>query len=187
MRDRDVRPALLAYLAPERAAGAMVVEEMGLLHGSVRADVVLLSEHLHGYEVKAAKDNMKRLPNQVRAYGAVMDKATLVVAEAHLPKALTLLPEWWGVLVATAEDGRLCLEQERVAAPNPDSSLLAVVKLLWREEALEALARHGLARGLRKWPRGRMYARLVEAVPAHMLKAEVLAALRGRKDWRPSG
>ena len=41
-----------------------VVDELELLRGVVRVDVAVISDTLHGYEIKSASDNLIRLPNQ---------------------------------------------------------------------------------------------------------------------------
>ncbi|WP_163998663.1 sce7726 family protein [Pyxidicoccus caerfyrddinensis] len=179
-RDADVRPGLVARL---RAAhpGSQVLEEMGLHHGHVRVDVAVISaDCLHGYEVKADADTLKRLPVQVWRYGEVMDRCTLVVGLRHLDAALPLLPAWWGIVIAS-RDG---FHAARPALPNPDPCAHNTCRLLWREESLALLDEVGAARGVRGKAKNTLYRRLVEVVPAAELRAHVRRLVVARGDWR---
>ena len=81
MRDRDVRQALTENLRAlhDGAPDTHIRHELGLEHGQVFVDVVVINGELHGYELKSDSDTLDRLPRQVQAYSAVLDKATLVV------------------------------------------------------------------------------------------------------------
>jgi hypothetical protein len=49
-----------------------VVDELELVRGEVRIDVAVIGDIMHGYEIKSAKDNLLRLPNQQLHYGKVL-------------------------------------------------------------------------------------------------------------------
>src|SRR5689334_9253856 len=78
----------------------LILNEMGIRHGAVRADVVVINGRLHGYELKSDVDTLKRLPSQMQEYCAVFERMTLILAGKHLEKALDIVPEWWGIEVA---------------------------------------------------------------------------------------
>lgn len=180
MRDSDIRPLLCRRL---RAAhpDALVLDEVGLVHGHVRVDVAALSSDcFHGYEVKADADSLRRLPTQVWRYGEALDACTLVTGPRHLDGALALLPPWWGVVVATGED----FHQGRAALPNPSPSPVYTTMLLWRDEVLALLESRDAARGFRKSCRLTLYHRLVEVVPAAELRGLVRRTVLARGDWR---
>lgn len=77
-----------------------MVDELLLAWGAVRADVTLVNGTLEGFEIKAAKDTLKRLPAQIEAYDAIFEYAWLVTTTNHLREARAVLPVWWGILVA---------------------------------------------------------------------------------------
>lgn len=182
MRDGDVRQALLAELRRSPPAlSAWVREEVDLGRGQVRADVVCVSSHLHGYEVKSAVDNLRRLPAQVRWYSQALCRCTLVTAERHLAHALPLLPPWWGVQLASPGAGGVALVVVRPSLPNPGQVVLELAGLLWREEAQAALEARGQARGVRGKPRAALYSRMVETMTAEEVRAAVCAGLTTRQ------
>ncbi|WAS89390.1 sce7726 family protein [Corallococcus sp. NCRR] len=171
----------------EAAPGGRVVDELGLCHGYVRVDVASISaDCLHGYELKADRDTLSRLPTQAEHYGAVMDRCTLVTGGAHLQEALQVVPPWWGVLRVEVDLFGLRFEQLREARVNPAPDPLATCRLLWRDEALAFLEELGAARGVRGKPRDALYARLVEVAPVDQLRAHVRQVLLKREDWRAS-
>lgn len=90
-----------------RCPDTLVIDEFGLDHGACRIDIAVINGHLRGIEIKAEADALARLPRQVAAYGAVMDKASLIVTEKHYDAALAQLPAWWGVILTqrTASGG----------------------------------------------------------------------------------
>lgn len=186
LKDEDVRPGLHAWLR-ERLPRTPVLDEVGLLHGDCRVDVLTLSARcLHGYEVKADADTLARLPRQVLAYSQVLDRCTLVVGALHLERAAALVPSWWGLVsVLRRTAGGVKLVPVRHAQPNVEVVPLSVARLLWRDEALALLRELGEGRGMSHAPRVALYRRLVDVLPAEVLRAHVRRRLLVREDWRP--
>ena len=96
LKDADLRTAALGRLLAHAASApdTLVVNELGLAHGASRVDIAVINGHIRGVEIKAEADSLERLPRQVEAYGRVVDRATLIADERHLPAALSLLPDW---------------------------------------------------------------------------------------------
>lgn len=187
MRDRDVRQALKGRLEAEHVGepDTLLLDELGLEHGDVRVDVAVINGELHGYELKSARDTLERLPRQVVAYSAALDRATLVVAATHLEKAAALVPAWWGINVAIAEEGGgVRVEAHRPALPNVEQQSLSVARLLWRPEVLRMLEELGAAHGVRSKPRAFLYERLTECLALAQLRERVRLALKSRTGWR---
>ncbi|MCJ2011797.1 sce7726 family protein [Methylobacterium sp. J-076] len=190
MRDRDVRTAVLAYLDHLHAgdAGTRVVQEMGIWAGSVRVDIAVINGELHGFELKSERDTLERLPTQADLYSQVFDRVTLVVAEKHATKAVAIVPEWWGVLLASGSDVRgVGLHDDRQPVRNPAAIPVQIARLLWRAEALDVLDRHGLARGFRSRPVEILVQRMASEMPIDTLRDEVRAALKVRQGWLGQG
>lgn len=114
MLDADIRRALLQHLA----AHPLIVKEMGVC-GQVRCDVVALSEEMVGYEIKSDADTLRRLPRQVEWYSRVLDRAHVVTTERHLEGVQGVVPEWWGVMVASGPADDVRLQPLREAGANP--------------------------------------------------------------------
>ncbi len=64
MRDRDVRQALRRKVLRDHIgdSSTLVLDELGLRHGTCRVDIAVVNSLLHGYEIKSDADNLARLP-----------------------------------------------------------------------------------------------------------------------------
>lgn len=177
-RDCEVRDLLRQWLERKHAAerDTVVVEELGLNRRFVRADVAVVNGLLHGYEIKAARDNLNRLARQVRVYCAVFDRSTLVVDSRHLSKASALVPDWWEIIAIV--DGGLRIE--RRGRRNPSRQPRTLVELIWRDDALALLERKGEARGFRRKPRHQIWDRVCDLYTVNEIAAAVRSHLKAR-------
>lgn len=185
MRDSDVRKAVRAML-DQRHAGdfdTRIVEEMGVWSGSVRIDIAVINGELCGFELKSDRDTLQRLPLQSELYSRVFDRLDLVVGERHAMKAEEHIPQWWGIQVAAEAGGCVSLHDHRAGAPNPNPDPYLIAQLLWKTEAVEALAVRGLAKGWRAKRIKEIHERLASEVPLSELKDVVRSALKARTDW----
>ena len=187
MNDYQIRTALKQKLLPSylKDTESIILDELGLRHGSARVDLVVVNSILHGFELKSNRDTLARLPNQARIYNSVLDRVTLVVGNRHANKALQIVPEWWGVILADKrEHGGIYFSKVREPCNNPSPDILAIAMLLWREEALTLLEEFGEAKGLRYKPRKAIYARITEVADLKQLRARVCQQLKNRTNWR---
>lgn len=188
MRDYDVRVALRTHLLSEHEDEldrTLLVDELGLC-GQARVDIAVVNGSLTGYELKSARDNLDRLPNQVAIYSRVLDFAYLVVANSHLKRARAMLPHWWGIVGVREEHGEMRLTFRRQARKNPAVDPNFLAQLLWRDEALTVLTRYGLDAGIRSKPRDILWHRLAQDLELNELRYEVRTALRERRGWQES-
>lgn len=186
-KDYEIRQALVRQLDavykddPEHKT----VEELGINHGSVRADVVVINGIMDCYEIKSDRDTLQRLPEQIRAYNAVFDKVTLVVGFAHIYEALEIIPDWWGVTIAKADArGEIVFSTIREATNNSNKDKDAIARLLWKKEALHVLEEKQQAMGVRSKPRAVIYERLTSTVDIEELSLIVRQSLCSRPLWR---
>jgi hypothetical protein len=165
-----------------------MVEEMCLSGGAVRVDMALLTAPLTGIELKSDRDTLARLPAQMKVYNQVFGRMILIIGPKHLTKALALVPDWWGIFVATmAEDEAVSLEIVRPAGDNPKLSAKAVATLLWRAETLDLLKEHGLDKGFRTKNLRVLRKRLNEGVAGDEIVAAVSRTLSKRPGtWLPT-
>lgn len=181
--DKVIRGRVLAKLREDHAqeTGTVFLEELGLCCGSVRVDVAVATPLiLHGYEIKGETDTLKRLPNQVEVYSGVLDRATLVVHQAHLKHAEQMVPAWWGLIVA-GDAGNL--EIRREGAENPAINPRWLVESLWRNEAYEILESRRLHKGLTRKPKHDLFDVLAVNLRLEELRFEVRTRIRTRPVW----
>jgi hypothetical protein len=186
MRDRDVRDSVWRWLEVAHAGDkeTLMLDELGLLNGATRIDIAVINGQIEGYELKSERDTLERLPAQRDIYNKVLDRISLVVAENHHDAAEEIIPEWWGLAVASNSRGGVLVTQERPPQMNPGLDAATLASLLWRDEALAVLERYGAARGVRSKPRETLYERLAVALDLDLVRAEVRATLKVRAGWR---
>lgn len=180
---RNLVKAELPRLVRSRSQ-ALLIEEMEVCLGRARVDLAVIADHLIGIEIKGPKDDVDRLPNQVRAYSKCFDRVVLVVHEFLAEKAVSFIPAWWGVVVARGESGDYQHQFVRRPRPNPDLDLDAVLSLLWRDEIdgllVDLLGTIPKPRATKKSIRAELLAR----VEAPVLRNASLNKLRHRSEWR---
>lgn len=187
MRDVDVRPVLKRRLDARYGtqADAIIVEELGICHGTVRADIAVINGSLKGYEIKSDRDTLTRLASQAEIYNKVFDTVTIVVADRHLERAARMIPVWWGIEVVRANAlSKLRLCRIRKEGRNPGVDPFALVQLLWREEALSLLRQMSPSGLAANKPRRFFWQALAGSVPLSELKKIVRECLKSRKSWR---
>ena len=182
LSDPDIRGALRKRLQRAQSVEeeTVLIEELGICQGSTRIDLAVVNGVIHGYEIKSDRDSLRRLRKQVEIYNRVVDKATLVVGNAHLEESLELIPGWWGVWQAESKSGQIRFETVREAFENPWVEVQSLVELLWRDDALSLLDRKNATWGVRSKPRRIMWDRICEQFE----KAEIAAAVREQLRFR---
>lgn len=187
LRDSDVRQAVRSRLLSHarRCSETLIVEELGLNHGTNRVDIAVINGHIRGLEIKAEADKLDRLPQQVAAYGCVVDKACLIVAPRHLDAAVDMLPAWWGIIVATrgSEQG-VSFKRMRAERANRAPDAMMVARLLWRPEVTAALRELGVTEKALRAPREGLYSLLVAKLSRRQIGALVRETLKRRVSWR---
>jgi len=187
LKDEDLRAAALRRLlaGAQKCADTLVLEELGLTHGTSRVDIAVINGHIRGVEIKAEADSLERLPRQVNAYGLVVDRATLIASERHLPAALELLPSWWGVVSARrAANGSVVFRRLRDERANRETDAISLARLMWRDEVHAVLSGMGCTPQLLRQPRASLYAELARRLPKAQLATLVRTTLKSRTNWR---
>src|ERR1700722_9766572 len=187
LRDLDIRRSLHDVLAEEHAhePDSLLIDELGVCQGAARIDLAVVNGSINGFEIKSEADRLHRLARQRDAYGAVLDTVTLVTCQRHLAAARLQLPRWWGLMVAARDDrGVIVLRRTRRSRPNPHVDPEALAQLLWRAEALELLAAHGLAHGMHSKTRSLLWSALARHLSRQDLSKGVRDALKQRSSWR---
>ena len=185
IRDVDIRNLLLRKLQRRKARKSVIIQELGLHQGDSRVDVAVLNGFIHGYEIKSGADSLNRLPRQVKHYGKVCDRVTIIVSSGHLEEVKRLVPAWWGISVV--ERGRLGLRMKRIRRPNPNPKIVAasIVQLLWRDEVVQILKKRKRKNRIVKGPRTILWKKLLQSVSTADLRSIVVNTIMVRPHWRP--
>jgi hypothetical protein len=190
MNEKIIRVALRKAVFQRYAnlPDAAVLEEVGLLHGAARIDFLVVNGALHGFEVKSDRDTLRRLPEQARFYNRVLDRITLVVGYRLADAAIRLIPEWWGVkLVDQGKRGAVRFLDARRPKGNHLVQSDAVVKLLWKSEALEFLRTLRAEEGIQWRTRKAIYATLMQFADLNLIRTQVSHYLIARKAQLSAG
>ncbi|WP_085090272.1 sce7726 family protein [Azospirillum oryzae] len=189
VKDSEVRSALHRKVLAEHheEPDTLVLDELGLEHGTCRVDVAVINGSIHGYEIKSDADTLERLPFQIEVYCRSLDKVTLVCGAAHREKAEAIIPDWWGLKLAIGGPRR-AVHFEDIRRPKLNRSIdaEAVATLLWSHEALALLQAAGAAKGMKGKSRAVLYRRLTEVMPLEQLRDQVRTCLKARTQWRSS-
>jgi len=187
VKDCEIRAAAHGTLLRHARAcpDTIVLDELGVDHGACRIDIAVINGHIRGLEIKADADVLDRLPGQVAAYGAVVDRATLIASPRHIARALPLLPEWWGVMSAEQlASGTIAFRTVRRERANRSVDPLTLARLLWRPEAAAILRSLGTSEKHLREPRETLYRMLIKALPRRVLAERVRHTLKVREAWR---
>lgn len=185
--DQDIRKALLEKVISEHVTNpdTLVIEELGLDRGSCRVDVAVVNGHLHGYEIKSASDTLDRLPGQEATYSKVLDRASLVVSENHIDKAIPLIPDWWGVrAVSVGPRGAVNIRLVRPSNLNPSICPESLAGLLWRDELVALLVEADVQKKALRANRSELCKIVASKIPLRSLRSHVRACLKSRTTWR---
>lgn len=187
MNDLIIRKILRETLSQSYAKDkdTLIVEELGLRHGTSRIDLAVINGTIQGYEIKSDIDTLRRLPSQIQTYNLIFDYITLVVGYRHAYAAMQLIPEWWGIEIAeNVNSEKTVIYAFREANKNPAPDIYSVVKLLWREEAINILDKISTADGVRSKPRKFVYEKLIGAAEENVIAGLVREQLKSRRSWR---
>lgn len=183
LEERDIRAALLHFLAADVSGNTKIQEEFRVDRGSSRIDVAVIGEALVGYEIKSDRDSFARLSNQIHAYNRIFDSVYLVVGPVHAESALDVIPSWWGLIVAEEDGGdALHLNVARLASPNTKQDPFSLASLLWKEEALAILSAETSAVPKRASSHV-LWERMATLLPVQKLKCVVAEALLLRSPY----
>jgi hypothetical protein len=168
-----------------RDPATLIVEELGIDHGSLRADIAVINGRTTGYEIKSDQDSLARLPRQIAGYSRVFDYAHVIVTDRHLGRARSMVPDWWGIIVVNAgPHGALRFRTVRRGSLNPKVSATALARFLWRDEVLAILKNLGMRGGQLRGERAILYRSLVRRMTTDEVADLVRECLRSRVGWR---
>jgi hypothetical protein len=167
------------------SSDTVVVDELGLKNGLVRADIAVLNGKLVGYEIKTNSDTLIRLPHQIQAYNEVFDNVYVITGDKHLENVLLSVPEWWGIyLVTETEDGLYDFKRCRKAKKNREKDTMGLAQLLWKDEVIDILTSYLNYTVRSKATKEQLYDVLSNECSSAKLSTFVLQYLKSRQTWR---
>lgn len=164
MNDKDIRKILINYLLAERQ-DIRIYQEKSI--GSSICDVMAVSSHLTGYEIKSDSDDYSRLDRQVSAYDSFFDKNYLVISQKHRKSAESKVPRHWGIISIEQDN----VEILRRAANNPNVSRRSQLTVLWKLELKNILVQNSMP----------MYAQKDKQYISYQISKQVDTAILGKQ------
>ena len=144
LNDPIIRKKLKTYLNALAIKPRAIVDELHVHKGNAIADVVAVYKEAHCFEIKGETDNINRLLTQGKFYDLVFKKISLVTTENHLKKALKVIPDHWGILLASSNKGIVKLRHYRKATSNPFFVKEVALLTLWKQEMLDVSNNHDI-------------------------------------------
>lgn len=180
--DRILRDAIkLRLAARHHGSDAVVLEELPTTRGSGRLDVAVINGRIEGIEIKSDQDTLGRLASQVTMFSPAVDKMSLVVGDRHFENAVSMIPNWWGVIHSSlSRSGAVKLKLVRPGRLNKFPDPLSLTQMLERDELVTLLAQNGLDRGWRTAPYDALAERTVSLIPQRLLAAGVRELIKHR-------
>lgn len=137
LNDAVIRKALVNFLKDRKPSPKLIAEEINIHNGNAIADIVAIYSDSHCFEIKSDRDNINRVLRQAKYYDLTFSKITLVTTEKNKLKAQEILPEYWGILIASNEVGEIKLSYLRKAKTNPKWCSEKALLSLWKSELID--------------------------------------------------
>ncbi|MBX2859134.1 MAG: sce7726 family protein [Cellvibrionaceae bacterium] len=152
LNDKEIRAALKLKLQSQSTRPKAIIDELQVCNGNAIADVVALYNEAHCYEIKGISDKVERVLVQGEYYNSSFRKITLVTTENHLEKAISICPNFWGIISSTAgKSGDVRFRHIRGAKTNPHFCKEMASLTLWKSEMLSILNEQRLQRKPREF------------------------------------
>jgi hypothetical protein len=187
MKDCDIREAVHKKILRRHHANpkTLIIDELGLKHGTCRADIAVVNGWLSGFEIKSDKDSLFRLENQAEVYNAVFNYITIVAGESHFPSVMDYVSDWWGIIICT-KGPRGAIKFSTVRKPIRNSTIdpFSVAQLLWKNEIVEILGNRGISPKFFRLQRSELYEFLCSVLNPEGLGRIVRSYLKKRRNWK---
>ncbi len=187
MNEASIRKAFHRknLLRQHKSSSTLIVDELGLNHGKVRADIAVLNSHYIGYEIKSDKDTLRRLIDQSNGYNSIFELIYLITTEKHLTYTKEIISDWWGVILANqGPRGAISFKTLKPPVKNPIRENIAITRLLWKNEALELLNSLGVQQKRLNNKREILYLEIANRLSTKELQVVVKEYLVKRQNWR---
>ncbi len=138
LNDRLIRDALIEFFIQKYTARTQIIEELHVANGRAKADVVTIFDEPHCYEIKSDLDRIERISEQQPFYEKVFRYNSVVTTRKHFEKAKQILPEEWGIFLASiSEENKVVVRKIRRAKLNHNFDKATALLTLWKSEMME--------------------------------------------------
>jgi hypothetical protein len=178
--DPDIRSVLLRHIEetfPDKEHD-LILEEFGCK--TARIDVAVVNGALHAFEIKSDCDSLDRLEGQIEQYSRIFDFVTIVCGKKLFSAAKELVPRWWGLRFAERSNGDVRITEVRQPKPNPSRDKSALVRMLWKDEALRCLRKNGIKGVTSRHPAEEVWSHAAQKLTLKTIANEVRIAIKAR-------
>jgi hypothetical protein len=162
----------------------LLLNELWLPSGRCRSDLAVVNGELEGFEIKAGRDRLDRLPRQIQEYDRLFRYSNIVTVPPHLRSIEAMVPSNWGVWVALGEGRTLRLRCLRPATANFRRDTVYVARLLTRDECISKLKALGCGKGTSRMSKEALVQRVGLALTITQIDAYLCECLHARAKLR---
>lgn len=187
LKDKDIREPLFDFF-DEKFGKVRIIEEKQIAKS--RADVMLvLEETLVGVEIKSDADTYTRLARQIKDYNKFFDYNYVVVGSSHSKHIDEHIPEYWGIIVATEDEGDIKFQIFREPGINKRAQKTYKMKrklsILWRPELARIQEINNMPKYKQK-SKDFVITKIMEKVPWELLHKQISEELF-KRDYNTIG
>lgn len=170
MLDKEMRTPLFEYI--ESLYDKVRIYEEIKIRKSIADVMVVLEDKLIGIEIKSDSDTYTRLPTQIKDYNHFFDFNYIAVGKSHAKHVGEHIPKHWGILCIYQNNDKVVVEEIRSPLPTPRLKVSYQIKLLWRLELNNILAKNNLPKYKQKSKRF-VQLKLLEKLTDEKLKMDM--------------
>ncbi|MCS4247532.1 sce7726 family protein [Pseudomonas sp. BIGb0164] len=180
LNEQMIKAAVIAKIQNKVSSGdAVLINEMVFSHGTRRADLAVVNENLHAFEIKSDLDTLRRLDGQVSDYSSRFDKLILVVSGKFVEHALQS-NEKIGVWKASLNsNGKVQLRVIRPGRIERVRNISFLCDFLLKSELIELIRAHMGYTNLSRLSRESL-TELASDIPISIIRGFVLRAIKVR-------
>ena len=184
LNDRAIRSAFKTHFY--RSKKETLIDEIDLIKGKSRVDLIHFGEFVTGYEIKSDRDSLIRLAMQADTYNRSLEKIVLICGSTHTENLREKLPSWWGIIEAKSVGRRILFKEHRASQLSPFFNHVNLLDLLWKNELESILANYGFTK-LQSRTRFELKTVIKSIAPYFELKEQIISLLNLREPRPPAG
>lgn len=182
LNDQAIRLAFKTHFF--RSKKEALVDELDLLRGRSRVDLIHFGEFVTGYEIKSDRDSLIRLTLQADTYNKSLEKIVLICGCKHTEILTEKLPRWWGIIEAKSVGRKVSFREIRPSQLSPFFNHANLLDLLWKNELELILLNYGFDK-LQSKTRFELKNLIKSVAPYFEIKEQIVNLLNQRETHSP--